>query len=181
MMENQNRAFNRTGNFGGFGTAAPDNDPNPTTFEIGSTITITPEDEPVHYDLLPEGTYSFGVSAVDAESYAGGAKLPACSMLVVTLNVQGADGKTGRCKNRLFLCKKMIKSLVGFYRSIGVLTGNTLTITADICGAVGRGHFSHREYNGKTYLQLDYCVDHDTDEPVIDKQDAGEKKEDLPF
>lgn len=180
MLENQNKNFNRTGNFGGFGTAAPDRGPTPSTFELGATITITPEDEPVHYDLLPEGTYSFGVSKVDTENYLGGPKLPACCMLVVTLDVQGANGKMGRCKNRLFFCQKMIKSLVGFYRSIGVCEGDTLTLTADICGAVGRGHFSHKEYNGKTYLQLDYCVDHDTDEPVIDAPKTGEKEK-LPF
>lgn len=180
MMENSNKTFNRTGAFRGFGNAVADKAPNPSTFELGVTIQITPDDEPVHYDLLPEGTYSFGVTKVDTQDYLGGSKLPACCMLVVTLTVQGAGGKTGRCKQRLFFCKKMIKSLVGFYRSIGVCEGNTLTLTADICGAVGRGHFSHKEYNGKTFLQLDYCVDHDTDEPVIDKVKT-EKKENLPF
>lgn len=99
--------------------------------------------------LLPEGEYSFVITAVERMRHGGSAKLPPCNKVILTLGVADEAGNSGQLKHNLFLHTKCEGLLCAFFLAIGLRQhGEALRMRWDIIGRRGRCQISHRSYTG---------------------------------
>ena len=99
--------------------------------------------------LLPEGEYSFVVTAVERARHGGSAKLPPCNKSILTLSLADDAGRTGQLRHNLFLHTKCEGLLCAFFLAIGLRQhGEPLRMRWDIVGRRGRCQVSQRSYTG---------------------------------
>lgn len=100
--------------------------------------------------LLPAGEYPFRVTGFKRGRFEGSAKLPACNMAVVALDVGDADSST-TIENRLFLHSKCEGLLCAFFRAIGQRQhGEKLRMDwGKVVGSTGRCKVAVRTWKGK--------------------------------
>lgn len=99
--------------------------------------------------LLPEGEYSFVVTAVERARHPGSAKLPPCNKAVLTLGLADEAGNAGQVKHNLFLHSKCEGLLCAFFLAIGLRQhGEPLRMRWDIIGRGGRCRVTQRSYTG---------------------------------
>lgn len=99
--------------------------------------------------LLPEGTYSFVVTAVERARHPGSAKLPPCKKIILTLSLADEAGNAGQVKHNLFLHSKCEGLLCAFFLAIGLRRhGEPLRMSWNIVGRRGRCKVSQRSYTG---------------------------------
>lgn len=141
-------------NYSQFGTATPETGVTPLSFGVSCHVEEGPQ-----FVLLPNGAYNFVVKDYNISDYPGSAKLPPCKCFTVNLMIDGEEKGVGSCRNNFYLCTTNVRFLRDFLASVGKIapgaTDFTLTPSLlDVAGLKGRGEFSTREYNGKTYQNL---------------------------
>ena len=134
------------------------------------------------WTLLPAGEYPFRVTGFKRGRFEGSAKLPACNMAIVTLDVGDADNSTS-VENRLFLHSKCEGLLCAFFKSIGQRQ-HSQKISMDwgkVVGSTGRCKLGVRTWKGKD------GADHESNEvksfldPVVPETAAAVLAGELPF
>ena len=126
------------------------------------------ESDGQEYVTVQPGDYAFTVTKVERQNYPGnvnnGGKIPACQMALVTGSIDVPKG-TATFRERLYLCKSFEWKLSSFFRCLGMKKhGEKLRM--NFPGAVGKrgmAKFSVREYDGKTYNQIEQYYDYDPD------------------
>lgn len=104
--------------------------------------------------LLPEGDYSFVVTAVERQRHGGSAKLPPCNKAVVTLSLADEAGNAGQMRHNLFLHSKCEGLLCAFFLAIGLRQhGEPLRMRWDIIGRRGRCQVKQRSYTGNDGIE----------------------------
>jgi hypothetical protein len=98
--------------------------------------------------LLPEGEYPFRVMKFDRARHSGSEKLPPCNKAVITIEVEGEQGKVTLTEN-LFLSSKTEGLVCSFFRCIGQRKhGETLKMDwAKVPGSRGMAKISIRKWN----------------------------------
>lgn len=115
---------------------------------------------------LPEGDHDFTVEDVAFGHHSGEGKIPACPMVEVTLVFKHPEGGTNKVTDRLYLCDDELPTASGktwrpiwrvnsFFTSTGATGASYGERMSSTKGKTGRAKISHREYNGKTYDQVD--------------------------
>lgn len=113
--------------------------------------------EEKEYVLLEPGEYPYKIVDVLFGDYNGSAKIPACPMVTVELEVDGGEQGKVTLKNNFYLCKECAGLLAAFAKSIGVMEDGEKTVQIDwdeIGGFKGICNINHREYNGSKYNNL---------------------------
>lgn len=101
--------------------------------------------------LLPEGDYSFEVTAFERARHSGSAKVPPCNKAVLTLEIDGlTKGKTTIMHN-LFLHTSTEGFLSAFFAGIGQKKkGEKLRMNwSTVIGSTGRCHVFVDKYTNK--------------------------------
>ena len=84
---------------------------------------LTWDDEIRHdgpdFVLLPDGDYPFEVTKMERARFSGSAKLPPCSMAVLSITVNGGDKGVAFVTHRLYLHTRTEGLLCAFFESIG--------------------------------------------------------------
>lgn len=103
------------------------------------------------YVILPEGDYSFTVTAFERKQYPGSAKIPPCKKATVTLQVKTDDGETATVFYDLILYSTLMWKIAAFFRSIGQKKqGEAFRPNWNaVIGATGKAHFKPRTYTKK--------------------------------
>lgn len=164
-----------TNGFGQFGPAHADN--SAVALDFGGAVEVSGGnafDRP-SFTILPEGDYNFTVKDVSIKDYDGSAKLPPCKCLVVNMMIDGGDAGIGSCRYNIYLVNKNARRLRDFLACVGKISPDTHNFTLsptllDVSNLSGRGHFTTRDYGGKTYQDFRYAL------PAEDKQGQA-----LPF
>lgn len=108
--------------------------------------------------LLEPGEYGFIVSKLERERYDGGEKMPPCNKAVVWLSIETPAG-TARVRESFFLLSRFGWKLAEFFKSLGAPTnpetGNVVMAWGSVVGASGRCKIKQREYNNRTYNEVD--------------------------
>ena len=114
------------------------------------------ENDGPEYSLLPEGEYDFQVVGLERKRYNGGAKLPACPMAELKIQIYGPVGTQALVNHRLYLHTRTEGLLCSFFTCIGQRRhGEKLTPNwSRVVGAQGRCKLGTREYNGNTYNEI---------------------------
>ena len=73
------------------------------------------ENDGPEYSLLPEGEYSFQVVGLERKRYNGGAKLPACPMAELKIQINGPDNTQALVNHRLYLHTRTEGLLCSFF------------------------------------------------------------------
>lgn len=110
---------------------------------------ITKDDE---YEILPEGTYTFRVEALERGRYNGSEKMGACPVANLTLSVVNAETeKHGKILDSLYLHAKAEWRLSQFFTAIGQKKkGETLKMDWNMVpGSTGRLELTINEYTKK--------------------------------
>ena len=108
------------------------------------------ENDGQEFIILPEGDYVFTVVDVERGWYNGSAKMSACNMAILTLEVRTPEG-TARITNRLYLNRAVEWRISAFFRCIGQKQhGERLVMDwSRVPGAKGMAHFKPRTYTGQ--------------------------------
>lgn len=114
------------------------------------------ENDGPEYSLLPEGEYDFQVVGLERKRYNGGAKLPACPMAELKIQIYGPADNQALVNHRLYLHTRTEGLLCSFFTCIGQRRhGEKLTPNwSRVVGAQGRCKLGTREYNGNTYNEI---------------------------
>ena len=132
--------------------------------------------------ILPEGDYEFEVTKFERGRYSGGAKIPACNMAKLTLQVKTDEG-VGNITTNLMLYRSMEWKVSSFFRCIGKKkSGEPLVMNWDqVEGARGRAHIKPGTYTGNDgnvhdKNEVDYFIDYDPE-----KMSQLSLEDELPF
>ena len=115
--------------------------------------------------VLPPGEYEFTVKKFERSMYQGGTSkkdghaIQPCPLAKITMEVQTANG-IGLVNDTLFLRANAVWKISAFFQSIGMAKEGQ-PFTPDWNGAVGcTGKFKtkNREYNGKTFNEVDRYI-----------------------
>lgn len=141
-------------NFEKFGTVIND-DPANKALDWDAEIEA-PESE---FRLLEKGQYDFTVAKFERANFEGSAKVPPCPLARLTLTVHDSQGDV-QVFNNLFLTEKTAWKIAQFFVSIKLMKkGDKLKMNwSKVIGAKGRLSIKHREYNGKTYNEVDNYI-----------------------
>ncbi len=98
--------------------------------------------------LLDEGDYEFKIVKFDRGRFNGSAKMPACNMAVLEVEVTAPNGQKTTITKQLLLHSKMEWLLCQFFTAIGHRQhGERLSMDWNrVMGATGWLHISHRTY-----------------------------------
>ena len=148
-MADYNNPFGNKGNAG----AAEDK-----ALDWGATIEW--EDSPEYVTLQP-GNYEFTVTNYERGHYDGNpsAGKIGCNTIKVTVAVDTPQGKA-TARNTFFFKQSAVGFIRDFFLCIGLLKkGEAFVPDFDkAIGCRGMAKFSNREYNGKTYNQIDRWI-----------------------
>ena len=162
-------AYFNNANFGGSFNqqAAPS---GPVKTEAGNETALD-WNTPLFAEAVPEfivlapGEYDFTVKKFDRAMYQGGVsskdghQIAACPLAKLTMEVQTAQGPA-LVNDTLFLKANNVWKISAFFQSIGMAKEGQ-PFTPDWNGAVGcTGKFKtkNREYNGKTFNEVDRYI-----------------------
>ena len=115
------------------------------------------EVEDKEYTLLGPGEYPYVVTEVKYGDYNGSAKIPACPMVTVELEVDGGEQGKISVSNNFYICKECAGLLAAFAKSIGVMDDGEKVVSIEwdeVEGMKGTVYINHREYNGNKYNQV---------------------------
>lgn len=119
--------------------------------------------------LLPEGDYVFEVANVERGRFPGGAKIPECNKVSLTLDVKTEQG-TAKVWCDLILHRSVEWKISAFFRSIGLKKrGEPLKMDWNKAfGAQGKAHMKPRTYKNssgeeKTVNDVERFLDWDPD------------------
>ncbi len=104
------------------------------------------------FELLPEGTYDFTVTAVERARYAGSEKMSACPQANITLKCKDtATGKEGNVFDTLYLHQKSEWKLSEFFTAIGQKKkGEPLKMNWNLVpGSTGKVEITVNKYKNK--------------------------------
>ena len=127
-----------------------------TAFSWDDAFEVVEEPE---YITLPPGEYTFVLQDTSLTEFAGSDKLPPCPMAETLLRVDTENGPA-MVKDRLYYCSKMKYKISSFLRTLGLAkAGDTVKIDwTKLTGRTGHAKISTREYNGRTFNQVDRYV-----------------------
>ena len=119
----------------------------------------TIEHDSADFVLLPEGEYNFEVKSFRRETFSGSAKMGACPMAVLDLEVFNAD-TSRRMDHNLYLNKKTEGLLCEFFRAIGQRKhGEPLRMNwAKVPGSKGRCKIIQKELESTKKLGEKFLV-----------------------
>lgn len=144
------------------------------------------ESDGQEFIILPEGDYVFTVTGMERGWFDGSAKMSACNMAKLTLEVRTSDG-AAQVKTNLMLHKSMEWKLSSFFRSIGQKEhGQKLVMNwAKVPGSRGLAHFKPRKYTGndgveRTANDCAKFLDYDAEKCNTPVFEPG-NDEDIPF
>ena len=122
--------------------------------------TIAWEDAPAYVTLAP-GNYEFTVLNYERGHYDGNpsAGKIGCNTIKVTVAVDTPQGRA-TARNTFFFKQSAVGFIRDFFLCIGILKkGEAFVPDFDkAIGCKGMAKFSNREYNGKTYNQIDRWI-----------------------
>lgn len=141
-------------NFEKFGTVIND-DPTNKALDWDAEIEASESE----FRLLDKGQYDFTVAKFERANFEGSAKIPPCPLARLTLTVHDSQGDV-QVFNNLFLTEKTAWKIAQFFVSLGLMKkGDKLKMNwSKVIGAKGRLSIKHREYNGKTYNEVDNYI-----------------------
>mgnify|MGYP001014585214 CR=1 FL=1 len=141
-------------NFEKFGTVIND-DPANKALDWDAEIEASESE----FRLLEKGQYDFTVAKFERANFEGSAKVPPCPLARLTLTVHDSQGDV-QVFNNLFLTEKTAWKIAQFFVSIKLMKkGDKLKMNwSKVIGAKGRLSIKHREYNGKTYNEVDNYI-----------------------
>ena len=141
-------------NFEKFGTVIND-DPANKALDWDAEIEASESE----FRLLEKGQYDFTVAKFERANFEGSAKVPPCPLARLTLTVHDSQGDV-QVFNNLFLTEKTAWKIAQFFVSIKLMKkGDKLKMNwSKVIGAKGRLSIKHREYNGKTYNDVDNYI-----------------------
>lgn len=141
-------------NFEKFGTIIND-DPANKALDWDAEIEASESE----FRLLEKGQYDFTVAKFERANFEGSDKVPPCPQARLTLTVHNSQGDV-QVFNNLFLTQKTAWKIAQFFVSIGLMKkGDKLKMNwSKVIGAKGRLSIKHREYNGKTYNEVDNYI-----------------------
>lgn len=141
-------------NFEKFGTVIND-DPTNKALDWDAEIEASESE----FRLLDKGQYDFTVTKFERANFEGSAKIPPCPLARLTLTVHDSQGDV-QVFNNLFLTQKTSWKIAQFFVSLGLMKkGDKLKMNwSKVIGAKGRLSIKHREYNGKTYNEVDNYI-----------------------
>lgn len=141
-------------NFEKFGTVIND-DPANKALDWDAEIEASESE----FRLLEKGQYDFTVAKFERANFEGSAKVPPCPLARLTLTVHDSQGDV-QVFNNLFLTEKTAWKIAQFFVSIKLMKkGDKLKMNwSKVIGAKGRLSIRHREYNGKTYNEVDNYI-----------------------
>lgn len=141
-------------NFDKFGTVIND-DPANKALDWDAEIEASESE----FRLLEKGQYDFTVAKFERANFEGSAKVPPCPLARLTLTVHDSQGDV-QVFNNLFLTEKTAWKIAQFFVSIKLMKkGDKLKMNwSKVIGAKGRLSIKHREYNGKTYNEVDNYI-----------------------
>lgn len=137
---------------------------------------------------LPEGDYTFTVTAFERGRFPGGAKIPACNKANLVLDVAAEEG-VAHIRTDLLLHRNVEWKLSGFFRSIGQKQkGERLVMDwSKVVGSRGRAHIIVRSYvdrdgNERTVNDVERYLDYDAEKMASSAiDDYLTSGEDIPF
>ena len=115
------------------------------------------------FTLFDPGEYDYTVKSFERGWFDGSPKMGACNMAKVTITVSDpATGMVGDVFVNLMLNSKVMFRITQFFKSCGLLkpdapSGERVkgTLFQQAVGRSGRVRLKHREYNGRTYNDVD--------------------------
>jgi hypothetical protein len=109
------------------------------------------------YVLLEPGEYPFTVKMFERARHEGSDKLPPCNKAVVHIEIDGGALGTATVKHNLFLHSSCEWRLCAFFLAIGMRKhGEPLRMNWNqVAGRRGRCKVKHRQYDGKTFNEID--------------------------
>ena len=116
------------------------------------------------YTVLAPGEYTYRVDRFERQRFGGSDKMAACPMALLTLSCANAQGAQGALQVRLYLSRRQAWKLTQFFKSCrlidpGIADGTSYQMPwGQVVGAVGKVVVSNREYNGKTYNDVERFV-----------------------
>lgn len=116
--------------------------------------------------LFDPGEYDYTVKAFERGWFDGSQKMAPCNMAKMTLTVtDGATGQRGDVFVNLMLNSKVMFRITQFFKSCGLVSPDagpdtrvSASLFAQSIGRSGRVKLKHREYNGRTYNDVDEFV-----------------------
>lgn len=138
------------------------------------------------FTLLDEGDYTFVVTDFEKGYFNGSARMQACNMAKLTLQISAPDGGVATIKHNLFMCSTFANRLAAFLRCIGLKKRgcpSTGKIT-DSVGRVGRAHITVREWvgnDGQTRKSNEVKYFIDAEEKAAPMAELPSNSGDLPF
>ncbi len=105
------------------------------------------ENDGQEFITLPEGDYTFTVTAFERGQFPGGPKIPPCPKATVTLSIDNDKG-VATCKTDFFLYRTVEWRMAAFFRAIGQKKhGEKAKMDWNkVVGSRGKAHFKPREY-----------------------------------
>ena len=127
--------------------------------------------------ILPDGEYNAVIEKMERGQYAGSANIQASPMAVLYLAVDGGDLGTARPKANVILNQKLAWKMdqlaisCGFWKK-GEGRGRRMP-WAEVQGCAVRVKLGHREYQGKTYQEVERFLP-PVEEEFPPKDEAGD-------
>ena len=125
-----------------------------------------PENEPGGRELLPPGEYTFHVKNYERTTTTKGKMAEQAGRPVngvkVMLDIDGPDGQQGGSIENFYLVSNMVWKIKAFFRAIGFDAQDGAAFRPEwnkIIGCDGKAKFKQREYNGKTFNEVDRYID----------------------
>lgn len=113
------------------------------------------------YTILEPGEYTYRVDRFERQRFGGSGKMAACPMAVLALSCANEAGAQSTVNVRLYLNRKQMWKLTQFFKSCRLIDpamadGTSYKMPWDkVVGAIGRLVIGNREYEGKTYNDVE--------------------------
>lgn len=161
-----------------------------TPHELGWDDEITSDGGEFH--LLEDGDYNFTIVSTERGRFPGGAKIPACNKMILTLNVDD-EGKTSTVKYDLIMWTSLHWKITDVFCAVGLVTRDQAKKGyappwPQLVGSTGRARFVVEEYTKKDGTtgqsnKVDKFYDYDPafDQQGISGMGGGASKESTPW
>lgn len=113
------------------------------------------------FEPVPAGDYSFRVVSMERQYHNGSEKMGPCPVARIEIELTDAP-RAAHVFDRLFLNKKVMWKIVSFFTAIGLHEkGDESAFKPDwtrVVGRTGRCRIKVREYNGRSYNDVDRWI-----------------------
>lgn len=130
--------------------------------EIGWDDEITVADG--EFTVLEPGKYTYRVDRFERGRYEGGEKMGPCPVAKLTLACANSSGAEASVTVNLYLNRRQMWKITQFFKSCALISPTLPEGTAyampwnQVVGAVGSCSIRNREYNGRTYNEVDSFI-----------------------